>query len=70
MGPKDAVTLADLDSVFLGDIIDPDMKGPKCGALTFIEEGEGPAGLRQGSRCLPKALPRLARRGVDGAWLP
>jgi hypothetical protein len=33
------VTLEDCDSVFLGDVIDPEMRCPKCGGLAFVEEG-------------------------------
>jgi outer membrane lipoprotein-sorting protein len=43
-GPDEIVTLADCDSVFLGDIIDPEMKKcPKCGASAFLEVATGSA---------------------------
>jgi hypothetical protein len=37
--PSD-VTLADCDSIFLGDLIDPDMECPKCKSFAFMEAGD------------------------------
>jgi hypothetical protein len=31
------VALEDCDSIFLGDVIDPDMRCPKCGHFAFAE---------------------------------
>lgn len=42
-GPEGAVTQADYDSIFLGDIINPEMKYPKCGASAFPKETAGSA---------------------------
>ncbi len=36
-GPVDDVTLGNCDSIFLGDLIDPDMQCPKCGGRAFTE---------------------------------
>jgi hypothetical protein len=36
-GPEGEVTLGNCDSVFLGDLIDPEMKCPKCGEQAFHE---------------------------------
>jgi hypothetical protein len=33
------ITLADCDSIFLGDLIDPAMVCPKCGAVAFAGQG-------------------------------
>jgi hypothetical protein len=36
----EGVTLADCDSMFLGCVVDPDMRCPKCGAYAFPERSE------------------------------
>jgi predicted RNase H-like HicB family nuclease len=38
--PVDQVTMENCDSIFLGDVIDAEMKCPKCGKLAFLDEME------------------------------
>ena len=39
--PADEVTEENCDSLFLGELIDIDMKCPKCGGFAFAEDDSG-----------------------------
>jgi hypothetical protein len=39
--PKEEITSENCDSLFLGELIDIDMKCPKCGGFAFAEDDSG-----------------------------
>jgi hypothetical protein len=38
--PDDEITLTNCDSIFLGCLVDPDMRCPKCGEFAFAEAND------------------------------